>query len=276
MKFYCFQIRHSIIILSFFEPRDSDPKPCKSSSPSEKSDSGIDLSSDRSSQPRSTNKTTPHTQSIGVQHNGCEEIGIQCSPDEHYLDLNCDVHAVRRTQQTEIDDDNLDDYSSDEYETETETESEEDSYNEDYFLDVGYGDLMLQSQTSVEEDQPDIMSPVESGNEKALWCSNLDKFSNILRSSMSNLHSITETQSKSYRTLTSIDEPEDSTGSSSEQIEEVENSETESQQCSAEDRGLPVSQSPIQSSEDECDTYKLSRTNLKNYYLSTNNLTNLE
>ena len=30
-------------MLGFFEPTEADPKPCKSTSPTEKSDSGIDL-----------------------------------------------------------------------------------------------------------------------------------------------------------------------------------------------------------------------------------------
>ncbi|KAF6020735.1 hypothetical protein EB796_020985 [Bugula neritina] len=41
------RIRASNTVLSFFEPTESDPKPCKSSSPDTKSDSGIDLTNDR-------------------------------------------------------------------------------------------------------------------------------------------------------------------------------------------------------------------------------------
>lgn len=253
------QIRRGNTVLSFFDSRDTDPKPCKTNSPSEKSDSGIDLTGDR----------TPERLNLDSPTNGNSIAG------ENQVANNRD-----------LDDDNQSGCSSD-YEGDTsETETDDEDYNEDYFLDVGYGELMLTSHNSIDEDGPVTevpMSPTtEGGNDSHMWCSNLDKFSNILRSSMTNLSSPTDNGNKSYRTLKSLSSVDhmatsdliidDLIEESRELVEET--SETESQ-LTTEDR--PAVSGDHESSEEEEQYYSkpLSKTNMKHYYLSADDLLNI-
>ena len=242
-------------MLSFFDSRDTDPKPCKTNSPSEKADSGIDLAGDRSPD---------------LDHDASR--------------LECQSNSI---DNRDVDDDNQSNCSS-EYEGDTsETETDDETYDEDYFLDVGFGELMLTSQTSVEEegqvlDVPTSPTMADNGNESHMWCSNLDKFSNILRSSMTNLNTATDNgTSKPYRTLkslSSVDHVENSTDIIIDDLIEEsaeipdETSETESQ-ITREDR-MPAGEN--ESSEEESYFSKpLSKTNMKHYYLSSDDLLNM-
>lgn len=235
------------MVLSFFDSRSTDPKPCKYNSPAEKADSGIDLT-------------------------GEDSIDEPCENE----------HAVNTSSSKDkgIDDENQDGHSTDgDYEGDTSsTETDDDAYDEDYFLDVGMGELMLQ--TSVDEShQLELpVSPTVEQNESSMWCSNLDKFSNILRSSMTNLSTMNDSTLKPYKPV--ITHYEDSSNNS-DIIDELiegsldlpeENSETESQltednktmdQCESSDEEIYYSK-------------PLSKSNIKHYYLSSNNLTRTE
>lgn len=258
--FLFIQIRQSNIVLSFFESRDTDPKPCKSHSPAEKSDSGIDLTGDRSSTTINISSTSaqasPHCQAERFNLNRGES-------NLHHQDDQLDT------------DDRILFSSEDEYDGESEaTETDDETFDEDYFLDVGFGELMLQNSTE-ENNQP--ISPSEVAAESSMWCSNLDKFSNILRSSMSNLHTATDTNHKSFTTLTSIEDEGDNSAILEEIIAQSETSETESQ-MNSDDRQPTDQHSSGCSSDDEIVQQKsLSKSNsMRHYYLSTSNLNNIE
>jgi len=166
-----------------------------------------------------------------------------------------------------------DNYSSsdDEYEGDTSgTETDDGDFNEDYFLDFGFGELQLHNQGSREE-VPN--SPTTEG-EGSMWCSNLDKFSNILRSSMSNLNTA-DIQNKHFTTMTSLDEGDGSQiledlvhKSISDESEVDESSMTESQ--------ITQQLTDNEESDEEYDSKPLTKTNLKHYYLSTTNLNQVE
>lgn len=180
-----------------------------------------------------------------------------------------------------VDDENQDSCTDDEYDGDTsETETDDDTYNEDYFLDVGFGELMLQPSNDDGQQSDTPVSPTADGTESSMWCSNLDKFSNILRSSMTNLHTIADNHPKSYKTLGSRTKSVDDIADSKDILDELaeestesigETSETESQQT-GEDR--QISQHCESSEEEPSYSKPLSKANMGHYYLSSNNLLN--
>lgn len=202
---------------------------------------------------------------------------MQTFEDHHNegYDLN-NAEGNNLSQQNDIENGNIEFYSSDEdYDGESEaTETDDDTFDQDYFLDVGFGELMLQSSTE-ENNQP--LSPSEAGTESSMWCSNLDKFSNILRSSMSNLHTAADTHQKGFHTLTSIEDEGDNNAILEEIIGQSETSETESQ-MNADDRQLTDQQNSSScSSDEEFPQHKsFSKSSMKHYYLSMNNLNMVE
>lgn len=209
-------------MISFFEPKESDPKPCKSSSPHEKSDSGIDLTVDKHNR-RSTCEA-------GVQ-NG-ENSCVKPPP------------AWR------------DEYDSDWDAESSGTETDNDPFDEEYLLDVGFGELMLQSTDEME------LSGVSS--ESSAWCSNTNKFSNIL-------NTLPKDNTRQYNKSLydfSDDEYDELTKSSISFTECRENSDTESQMVAADhlsDNGLE--------SDDEFTCNKVTQKDTNHYYqLSTNDL----
>ena len=224
-----FQIRHCNIVLSFFEPTESDPKPCKSSSPQEKSDSGIDL----------TNDQRTNNQSI-------TEVNVQ--PPEGWRD-------------------NYEVYSDDDYEGDTSgTETDSDPFDEDYFLDVGIGELMLSTENME-------LSGGASSIDSSTWCSNQNKFSNILN----NTRLPGSENSRQYKAMTSgvcqlteDDVNYDDITKSILDINELrENSDTESQMVSADHlSGLE--------SDDEFSCKPMAPTDMNHYYLSTNTDDNID
>lgn len=250
---YILQIRRCNLVLSFFDSRGTDPKPCKSNSPSEKADSGIDLSGGRlhlPEEPKSSHDTGGEL--IGAEHN--------------------EPHGAERRESSE------DDYNGETSDTETDDET----FDEDYFLDVGFGELMLQPSVDENMQQSDPISPVTDVSESSMWCSNLDKFSNILRSSMTNLNTISDNHPKPYRSLKSLGSTEnilDHSATIGELVEECpeqfeETSETESQQTT-EDRH--ISEQCVSSEDDDDASYcskPISKSDMKQYYLSSHNLFN--
>lgn len=181
-----------------------------------------------------------------------------------------------------IDNDNEDGCSSDgDYDGGTSsTETDDESYNEDYFLDMGFGELMLQTSVSSggaehpTAETPE--SPTDTG-ESSMWCSNLDKFSNILRSSMTNLH-VADSPNKPSRVLQPMTSIEDvdraDVSEETSASQRMENSDTESQQTAAEDGQL--SEHDESSEEERYYPKPLSKTNMAHYYLSSTNLLNTE
>ncbi|XP_067935160.1 uncharacterized protein [Watersipora subatra] len=170
------RIRRCNSVLSFFDSRESDPKPCHSNAPSEKADSGIDLTGDSCS-----HHYFPSIQTM-------TEISAEGSSDE-----------TTNGNSKPLNTNNVEDFTDNEYDGDTsETEMDDDTYDEDYFLDVGYGELMLQPSS----DAPSQVDCTE-GTESSMWCSNLEKFSNILRTSMTNVNVPCENQLKTCGTLSS-------------------------------------------------------------------------
>lgn len=211
------QVRMANIVLSFFEPTDTDPKPCKSSSPDSKSDSGIDLTNDRA--PSTT--ITESGQSL-------------------------QSHVVN----------NFD--SDDDYEGDTSgTETDNDPFDEDYFLDMGIGELMLQSTEHLEL----------ASSDSSTWCSNLSKFSEILETLPST------DNSRQYKAMTSAglsddDNYDDITKSILSLNELKENSDTESQMVSTDHLSDGLE------SDDEFMCKPVAQTDMNHYYLSATTDTN--
>lgn len=207
-------MRCSNTVISFFEPNEADPKPCKASSPDTKSDSGIDL-----------------TTSISSQSEQCGKAAVESRTDGY-------------------------DSADDDYEGDTSgTETDNDPFDEDYFLDVGLNELMLQSTENLE---------LTTSTDSSTWCSNTNKFSNILNT----LPSADNSSSKQYLAMTSMcmadDVNYDDITKSILDINELrENSDTESQMVSADhlsDTGLE--------SDDEFMYKPVAHTDMNHYYLS--------
>lgn len=128
-------------------------------------------------------------------------------------------------------------------------------------------------QPSSDDGQSDVpLSPVTDSTESSMWCSNLDKFSNILRSSMTNLNTASDNH-RTNRTQSSLNKSVDSIAVSPTALDDLEereeSSETESQQT--EERVIDESEC---SEEEHCYSKPLSSGIMKHYYLSTNNLLN--
>lgn len=202
--------------MSFFEPNESDPKPCKSTAPDTKSDSGIDLTGDSRVSDKHDTQLPDGTTSRG------------------------DAYA-----------------SDDEYDGDTSgTETDNDPFDEDYFLDVGLNELMLQSTEHLEL----------SNSDSSTWCSNTNKFSNILNT----LPSTDDSATKQYKAMTSMclsddENYEDITRSILDLNELKENSDTESQMLASDHmcEGLE--------SDDEFMYKPVAQTDMNHYYLSTTN-----
>lgn len=142
----------------------------------------------------------------------------------------------------------------DDYEGDTSgTETDSDPFDEDYFLDVGINELMLQSTENLDL----------SNSESSTWCSNTNKFSNILNT----LPNAESAASKQYIALGMLDDDdnyEDITKSILDLSELRENSDTESQMVGVEhlsDDGLE--------SDDEFSYKPVAQTDMNHYYLST-------
>lgn len=143
------------------------------------------------------------------------------------------------------------------------TESDDGHWGEDYFLDVGFGDLMLTKLGSKESEA------VVDNSAESLWCSNLDRFSNILRSSMSNLHA-TDLDVKVFSRLNSIDDEEHE----SKTVESVYTSNTPKTESETDDtvhQGIVVCSD--NSTSKKGNDIRTSVSSMKHYYLSTNDLT---
>lgn len=210
-------------MLSFFEPTESDPKPCKSTAPDTKSDSGIDLTADKATENSASN--------------------TQLSNNSKYS-TTC-LSGAGDTYLSDADDDYDGDTSG--------TETDNDPFDEDYFLDVGLNELMLQSTEHLEL----------SNTDSSTWCSNMNKFSNIL-----NTLPTDDSATRQYKAMTSVclsddENYEDITKSILDINELRENSDTESQMVGSDHmcEGLE--------SDDEF-TYKpvASQTDMTHYYLS--------
>ena len=147
-----------------------------------------------------------------------------------------------------------DTYDSDnEYDGDTSgTETDSDPFDEDYFLDVGVNELMLQSTEHLEL----------SNSDSSTWCSNTNKFSNILNT----LPSTDNLSSRRYMTMTSVglsddENYEDITKSILDINEIKENSDTESQIVGGEE-------TCDLESDDEFMCKPVAQTDMNHYYLS--------
>ena len=241
-------------MLTFFEPKESDPKPCKPSSPNEKSDSGIDLTGDQ----KQASSPRPTMCDMAVQHEGESLSNGQSATDEDYLNRHCGVDSCVQPPQGWRDD--YDSGSANEYDGDTSgTETDNDPFDEDYLLDVGFAELMLQS--------GDDMELSRQSSDSSTWCSNLNKFSNIL-----NTLPTVDSSSKQYTMASSSlynlsDEEYDELTSSicRAEGEPRENSDTESQMVAADHLSDGLE------SDDEFSCKPVAQTDMNHYYLSIAN-----
>ena len=212
------QIRRSNVVISFFEPTESDPKPCKTTAPDTKSDSGIDLTQDKAA--------NRHTEQ-GVS--GAEYSTTMTSSTESKADTY----------------DSGDDYTGDTSDTETDN----DPFDEDYFLDVGLNELMLQSTENLEI------------SDTSGWCSNTNKFSNILNT-LPNADSHRSRHCTAPMSLSEDEHYDDITKSIMDLQEMKESSDTESQIVGMDNlcEGLE--------SDDEFMCKPVAQTDMNHYYLS--------
>ena len=139
-------------------------------------------------------------------------------------------------------------------------------FDEDYFLDAGIGELMLSTENME-------LSGGASSIDSSTWCSNQNKFSNILN----NTRLPGSENSRQYKAMTSgvcqltVDDVnyDDITKSILDINELRENSDTESQMVSADHlSGLE--------SDDEFSCKPMAPTDMNHYYLSTNTDDNID
>lgn len=239
-------------MLGFFEPKETDPKPCKSTSPNEKSDSGIDLTVDRKLSP-----PKPRTCEMGIQHEG-DMLAKRPGTDEDYLNEHCGVDSCVKPPAPWRDE--YDSESGDEYEGDTSgTETDNDPFDEDYLLDVGFAELMLQSSEDLE---------MSRSGDSSTWCSNLNKFSNILNT----LPSVDSTTRQYNNAVTSNlynlsdDEYDELAKSITSFSEQKESSDTESQMVAADHLSDGLE------SDDEFTCKPVAPADMNHYYLSTTDL----
>ena len=146
-------------------------------------------------------------------------------------------------------------------------DSYDENCNEDYFLDVGFGELMLGKPKDGEVEN------FTDNSAESLWCSNLDRFSNILKSSISNIHAAAELDATTASKLNVIKD-EESCSSSAGSDHDNETSETESQLDGKSD--VAVLADDDAASEDSQIVSKISKSHMKHYYLSTSDLSLLD
>lgn len=135
------------------------------------------------------------------------------------------------------------DTDNEEYEGDTSgTETDNDPFDEDYFLDVGFGDLMLHDSMELKGDD-------------STWCSNAHKLSNILNT----LPAPADRQRCPAGDISEGDDYDEITRA----LDIRESSDTESQMLAAElSDGLE--------SDDEFTCKPVAKSDMSEYYLSTN------